>query len=194
MRILNKIFIFEEILPLFKEAFNIKNKNTLKLRHKYFYGKLIFVVFLILILSIIFVKSTDEHKEIFDLFSTIINFYSITVGFTISALVFLAGDFNKFKKEVISGFSDKEQEDICKQLSSTLLMSIYFNIYIILLGIFNNYLIFNIDVPLFFHDFLEIINIVYTFIIFSLFLFSILLLFISLKHLKKYIELTIKAK
>lgn len=176
---------------LYKDAFNIRNKNTLKLRDNKIKIKLgIFfgIIFILVTVSIFF---TDEKQLVYDLFEFINSFFSITVGFTITSLVFLVGDFSRFKSDSLKELEQEVKEGICKQLSATLLLSIYSNILTIIIGMVNNLIIYSVNLMLN-NKIILLINYIYIFLIYTLIGLSIFLLLRSLRFLKKYIDIVIK--
>lgn len=176
---------------LYKDAFNIKDKNTLKLRDNKIKVKFFGFFFIILACVTASVFLSDEKQVLYDLFEFINSFFSITIGFTITSLVFLVGDFTRFKTALSKDLEVEVIEGLCKQLSATLLLSIYSNILTIILGMLNNFLFHSIAFKV--SSFLIlIINYIYLFIIYSLVGLSLFLLLRSLRFLKKYIDFAIK--
>ncbi|EHP0474572.1 hypothetical protein OP540_002182, partial [Staphylococcus pseudintermedius] len=81
---------------LIKEAFNIENRQALCLKKKEiasgFVTCIIIVFIFTLITNYLNVNLKELMKQTFEFF---IDFFSITIGFTITALVFLADSFSK---------------------------------------------------------------------------------------------------
>ncbi|HAR6498209.1 TPA: hypothetical protein I1843_002344, partial [Staphylococcus pseudintermedius] len=102
---------------LIKEAFNIENRQALCLKKKEiasgFVTCIIIVFIFTLITNYLNVNLKELMKQTFEFF---IDFFSITIGFTITALVFLADSFSKFKKNVLHTLSERVKRKICQQL------------------------------------------------------------------------------
>ncbi|HDH4656362.1 TPA: hypothetical protein PI222_002775, partial [Staphylococcus aureus] len=106
---------------LIKEAFNIENKNALKLQKLKIIYRLLTGLIIVLVFTVITNILAENLKELMkQTFEFFIDFFSITIGFTITALVFLADSFSKFKQNVLNGLSEKVKKKVCQQLSSTL--------------------------------------------------------------------------
>lgn len=173
---------------LIKEAFNIENRKALSLQKKKILIKTITGFMIVLIFTIITnsyaVDLKNIMKNIFDFF---IDFFSITIGFTITALVFLADSFSKFKEKKLGTLSNKVKKKVCQQLSSTLILSISINLLVIIIGFVNNNILINISII---NDDAWIISLNYFgyFFVYTLFYISIYLIVRTLKYLKEYID------
>ncbi|EGQ4402380.1 hypothetical protein EEO29_08985, partial [Staphylococcus pseudintermedius] len=120
-----------------------------------------------------------------------IDFFSITIGFTITALVFLADSFSKFKKNVLHTLSERVKRKICQQLSSTLILSISINLFVIMIGFINNNILINISL-INNEECIKVLNFIGYFFVYTLFYISLYLIFKTLKYLKKYIDYIIE--
>lgn len=118
-------------------------------------------------------------------------FFSITIGFTITALVFLADSFSKFKKNVLHTLSERVKRKICQQLSSTLILSISINLFVIMIGFINNNILINISL-INNEECIKVLNFIGYFFVYTLFYISLYLIFKTLKYLKKYIDYIIE--
>ncbi|HCY4882549.1 TPA: hypothetical protein O1V42_002363, partial [Staphylococcus aureus] len=138
----------------------------------------------------------DKPKFMKELFSQLINFFGVLIGFTITTLVFLAGTFVDFKHNQLNGYDEEVKIKICKQISATFILSIVINLSIVLLGLIYNNLLFNIRLNV--SDYiLDILNILGFVFVYSAITLAILLIFRSIFFLKKYIDMiisTIKQK
>lgn len=185
---------YKEINTLILESYNAKNKDDFiyKLKKK----RLISLGLLLLFFTIIIVFTHDNQKQfIFKLLTYSLNFYSILIGFCITSVIYLAGDFNKFKDKIIDYQENEEKINTCKQISSTLLLTIYISFLIVVLGLINNYVFGNFDLIVLVKNrcILNVINFIYIYFVITLLTISISLAFKTLKYLKKYIDMVIES-
>ncbi|EGQ3783300.1 hypothetical protein JSP12_002069 [Staphylococcus pseudintermedius] len=177
---------------LIKEAFNIENRQALCLKKKEiasgFVTCIIIVFIFTLITNYLNVNLKELMKQTFEFF---IDFFSITIGFTITALVFLADSFSKFKKNVLHTLSERVKRKICQQLSSTLILSISINLFVIMIGFINNNILINISL-INNEECIKVLNFIGYFFVYTLFYISLYLIFKTLKYLKKYIDYIIE--
>lgn len=177
---------------LIKEAFNIENRQALCLKKKEiasgFVTCIIIVFIFTLITNYLNVNLKELMKQTFEFFYW---FFSITIGFTITALVFLADSFSKFKKNVLHTLSERVKRKICQQLSSTLILSISINLFVIMIGFINNNILINISL-INNEECIKVLNFIGYFFVYTLFYISLYLIFKTLKYLKKYIDYIIE--
>lgn len=179
---------------LIKEAYNFENREALKnktINPKYRLFKILIIA--LLFSSVTIILSPNEKDTLYNIFDFLINFYAITIGFTITALVFLAGTFIDFKNSQLKNYEENVKIKICKQLSSTFILSILINVSIVMIGFINNNILINIKINI-----NEYIIMLFNFVIFILvysMLFISLILFIrSINFLKIYIDLIIESE
>lgn len=173
---------------LIKEAFNIENKNALRLQKLKIIYRLLTGLIIVLIFTVITNILAENLKELMkQTFEFFIDFFSITIGFTITALVFLADSFSKFKQNVLNGLSEKVKKKVCQQLSSTLILSISINLLVIMIGFVNNNVLNNISL-IKNKTVIMILNYLGYFFVYTLLYVSLYLIFKSVKYLKKYID------
>ncbi|HAR5380108.1 TPA: hypothetical protein O9L84_001026 [Staphylococcus aureus] len=186
----------EGLIQLIRESFNIDNVKKL-IYKKLKFSNIAFFSILIIILVLLSINLiNDKPKFMKELFSQLINFFGVLIGFTITTLVFLAGTFVDFKHNQLNGYDEEVKIKICKQISATFILSIVINLSIVLLGLIYNNLLFNIRLNV--SDYiLDILNILGFVFVYSAITLAILLIFRSIFFLKKYIDMiisTIKQK
>ncbi|WQJ72667.1 hypothetical protein P3U44_07240 [Mammaliicoccus sciuri] len=188
--------IINEISALIRESYNVKGFSDFlqKNNNKFLIIKAVITFFIIFSISLLVsIYSTNPKLYFVNFLDFTINFYSIIIGFCITAVVFLAGDFNKFKEKALVNLEDNEKINTCKQISSTLLLNIYLSIFILLLAICNNYIFNELNIGEYVTDkALIFINSIYMTIVFLILIFSISLILKTLIYLKKYIDMVIK--
>lgn len=180
----------EGLIQLFKESFNIDNKNELKYNKTIFSKIVFFCVFIILLVLLSLGLINDEPKFMKNLFSQLINFFGVLIGFTITTLVFLAGTFVDFKHNQLKGYEEEVKIKICKQISSTFILSIVTNLNIVLLGLLYNNIFYKIRINVS-ENTLLILNAIGFIFVYSIITIAILIIFRSIIFLKKYIDLII---
>lgn len=177
-------------IKLFKEAFNIDNRNDFKSLFRKnqikFKIAMLFIVAVSASLVLVF-GNYSEKDEIRNMLSFVINIYSILIGFTVTALVFLISDFTRFKVTKLKGYDEGVKIKICKQLSSSILCSIYINFGVIAIAFINNYIVYYLDLT-FLKYISVIINFTYILPILSVIILSFLMIVRILFFIKKYID------
>lgn len=189
MKIKNDIYL------LIKESYNFKDKRDFNIKYQDKISRIIIIAFLLLIISILVsIFHTSPKYYVIEILNFSTNFYSIIIGFCITSVVFLAGDFNRFQDKTLDGLDDDEKINTCKQISSTLLLTIYLSIFILIISVLNNYIFINTDFVFnYIPDIILIfINTIYIFFIFMNLFLSIILILKTLKYLKKYIDMVIE--
>lgn len=186
----------EGLIQLIKESFNIDNVKKLRYKKLKFSNITFFSILIIILVLLSINLINDKPKFMKELFSQLINFFGVLIGFTITTLVFLAGTFVDFKHNQLNGYDEEVKIKICKQISATFILSIVINLSIVLLGLIYNNLLFNIRLNV--SDYiLDILNILGFVFVYSAITLAILLIFRSIFFLKKYIDMiisTIKQK
>lgn len=180
----------EGLIQLIRESFNIDNVKKLRYKKLKFSNIAFFSILIIILVLLSINLINDKTKFMKELFSQLINFFGVLIGFTITTLVFLAGTFVDFKHNQLNGYDEEVKIKICKQISATFILSI------VLLGLIYNNLLFNIRLNV--SDYiLDILNILGFVFVYSAITLAILLIFRSIFFLKKYIDMiisTIKQK
>ncbi|MFC0138415.1 hypothetical protein ACFFIV_11100 [Staphylococcus petrasii] len=180
----------KSLIQLIKESYNIKNVKELKYKKIKYINILYFIAFIIILVLLSLKLINNEPKFMKELFSQLINFFGVLIGFTITTLVFLAGTFVDFKHNQLKGYDEEVKIEICKQISSTFILSIITNLSIVLLGLIYNNIIFKIRLDV--SDYtLDILNILGFIFVYSVITLAILIIFRSIFFLKKYIDLII---
>lgn len=179
---------------LIKEAYNFENREALKyktINTKYRLFK--FLIIALLFSSVTIILSPNEKDTLYNIFDFLINFYAITIGFTITALVFLAGTFIDFKNSQLKNYEENVKIKICKQLSSTFILSILINVSIVMIGFINNNILINIKNNI--NEYIIMLfNLVIFILVYSMLFISLILFIRSINFLKKYIDLIIESE
>lgn len=179
---------------LIKEAYNFENREALKyktINPKYRLFK--FLIIALLFSSVTIILSPNEKDTLYNIFDFLINFYAITIGFTITALVFLAGTFIDFKNSQLKNYEENVKIKICKQLSSTFILSILINVSIVMIGFINNNILINIKINI--NEYIIMLfNLVIFILVYSTLFISLILFIRSINFLKIYIDLIIESE
>lgn len=179
---------------LIKEAYNFENREALKnktINPKYRLFKILIIA--LLFSSVTIILSPNEKDTLYNIFDFLINFYAITIGFTITALVFLAGTFIDFKNSQLKNYEENVKIKICKQLSSTFILSILINVSIVMIGFINNNILINIKINI--NEYIIMLfNLVIFILVYSMLFISLILFIRSINFLKIYIDLIIESE
>lgn len=169
----------EGLIQLIKESFNIDNVKKLRYKKLKFSNIAFFSILIIILVLLSINLINDKPKFMKELFSQLIIFFGVLIGFTITTLVFLAGTFVDFKHNQLNGYDEEVKIKICKQISATFILSIVINLSIVLLGLIYNNLLFNIRLNV--SDYiLDILNILGFVFVYSAITLAILLIFRSI--------------